>query len=261
VEAFNAGYEHWTSQHSLINYLGRVQDFNPDYVVVMHAVTDLVYGYYNPKTSRHPFDRAYGHNYGPLAFLVKSRYVPGARISVWDHSRLFWYLRRDLRFAIYGEARRGVDDLRVYPKDTQPPGKYPSLWCYERNIDTLKTLLSIQGPQLVLMTHPTNLPALETAGDAIRARFGELYEFRGDRPVRTADFVEGLKAFNGATRKMARDMNVPLVDLDAKITGRGDLFADPWTLNAAGCEEAARHIADVLLPLIPQQPPAAASGT
>ena len=250
VEVQNASYRHWTSQHSLIYYVGRVQDFDPDIVVQMHGLMDCVYGYYNPETLRHPFDRAYAHNYGPLAHLIKSRYAPEARLTVWDHSRAVWWARQFLRTRLYGPPPPAADDLAVVPPDSQPPGPVPSLWCYERNVRTLATLLAAQGRRLVLVTEPSACPAGEAARAVIRDRFGALYHFESREEVTPDEFLAGLRAFNDATRRLSREVGAPLVDLDAALSGRADCFADPWTLNARGCDQAAERIAQAVQPLI-----------
>lgn len=258
VEVQNASYTHWTSQHSLIWYLGRVQDFDPDLVTLMHGPMDLGLGFHSPQAGRRPFDWAYGHHYGPLAFMVKARYLPQARPNIWDHSRLFWYARRWMWFAFYDEAPAGVDDLTDPPRESRPPGPIPSLWCYERNVRTLATLVALDGRRLVLLTHPHNVRGDQADGGAIRERFGDLYRFDNGKPVDGVEFAEGLSVFNDTTRRLAAELDAGLVDLDAGMSGRGEWFADPWTLNAEGCRLAAERIAEALLPLVALEPPARA---
>jgi hypothetical protein len=250
IEVYNAAYRTWTSQHSLIWYLGRVQDFQPDCVTVMHGPLDLVYGYYNAATSRRPFERSYVHNYGPLAPAVKARFVPGARASVLDHSRVFWYLRRMLRFAVYAPAPAGVDDPAAPPRDEPPPGRVPSLDCYRRNLRTLATLLAGRSARLVLITHPHNLVAGADGQAAIQTRFGDLRDFQSNRPISAAQFRDDLAEFNQATRDLAAELHVPLVDLDGRLSGRTGLFADPWTPNALGAQAAAELIREAVQPLV-----------
>jgi hypothetical protein len=251
VEVYNAAYRHWTSQHSLIWYVSRIQDFDPDALVQMEGPMDLACGFYNPAASRRPFERSYSHYYGPLAFAAKARLVPQAEAGLLDHSRVFWYMRRGLRFALYGEAPPGADDLRTWPADPPPPGPYPSLWCYERNVRTLAALAGLHGRRLVLLTHPYQAVSGAGGESAIEARFGRLHDFDTGRPVNAAAFDAGLRAFNDATRRLAHEVNAPLVDLDRALSGRPECFSDPWTLNARGCAAAAPLIADVVLPLIP----------
>ena len=255
VSAQIAACPGWTSQHSLINFCLRVQDFKPDVVIFMHAAEDLGYSFYLPDGCRRPFERDYGHAYGPMAYLAKRRFrnQPGCAL---DRSRAWWYLRHALReWLATDPPRPGQDDVEGLNPESRPPGACPSLWCYRRNVDTLATLLRLDGARLVLMTQPTCVPDGDAGAAVLAARFGRPVHYGSEAPVGADALRDGLRAFNEATRDPARRLDVSLVDLDEALTDNADLFADPWTLNGRGCQAATDRIADVLLPLVPSYPP------
>jgi len=69
-----------------------------------------------------------------------------------------------------------------------------------------------------------------------------------------AYWVEDMQKANGAIRDLARDMHLPLVDLDSLITGHDDQFRDPIHLRKPAVAIKAHAIADAFVTLLGAPP-------
>jgi|TARA_B100000959_G_scaffold232080_1_gene248840 hypothetical protein len=65
IEVFNAGMDWYTTKHSLINYVTNMRDYNPDLVIIMHAVNDLYRSFSPTDLAVEPYNRLWSHFYGP----------------------------------------------------------------------------------------------------------------------------------------------------------------------------------------------------
>ena len=216
IEVLNFGAAAWTTAQTLVNYLLNVQYFSPDLIIVHHGSNELKVRYHAP------FRTDYAHAFRPLVLPN-----PAPDVSLVRYSNSYAYAKLLLHRA--GLIRVGADvyELVMNPVVRPAPFADDQLEPFVRNVSDLITISRAHGTRVVLTTQPFS---------------------RGDLRWHT-HWVEHMEGVNALTRRVAAELKVPLVDLDAAM--RDDsTFVDPIHLIPTAVESKARLIADRIVPLI-----------
>ena len=204
VRVINAGVPAWTSYENLINYLIRIEELEPDLIIVKEAFADVVCRMVWPPSAFK------GDNSGCLAAQVKLRERP-----LYEASALVRILRiasgRSLPTSALGESIYNQADTAYffefakqrfgwrYPEgifETVPVAKMleaNSSAYYRRNVESLLLQARAKGVRAVLMTFPYS-PQVPGYFD-----------------------IEGIRGavdeHNQLLREIARERDVPLIDM------------------------------------------------
>lgn len=215
VEAFNFGLGHYSSVHSVVNFVLNAIDFDPDYVVFHQA--------WNDSKARHraiPVRGDYSH-----AFQAFDYPVPGDRLLIRGSVIYRW-----ARQALLGDTSRAFLGPAVTRATPNKPGKTfsdPSeLWVYARNIRTIVDLALARGIVPVLTTQPCSTDP-NTPFQHIAAHIEQCNDVMRDVVGRYGD-------------------RVLFVDLDRLFTGKNDLFIDVGHMNGLGIARKAEAIGKVI---------------
>lgn len=230
IRIFNGAMSAYSSAHSLVRLQFDAVEHDPDMLVVMHAVNDLVVNYTAFARGR-DVDPNYLVRYGTRGFTGEL----GPEDIV---------LSRVLR----------AFTMRLAPSREAviPPGLWPDtieggLRLFERNLRTLTGVARASGIDPVLVTMPYSREAvhyatLADAGDG-GVGLGRLPE-----PGR---FWRDMDRYNEATRTQAARLDVPLVDMASLLVAEPNDFVDPVHYSTVGILHFAEAFADGLIPLLP----------
>jgi len=247
IEVQNAGYDWHTSQHSLIKFLFKIQDFDPDLIVVMHAINDLSRSFTPPRfTMLGEFQSDYAHFEGPLASMLKEYSVepPRPRFLVWHHTKVLFSDHWYADFRVAPNIRRGEQRRRIFPEGKSiVPADLPSLPTFRRNLTELTKAIQDKDIKLLISTQPS-LYKPSMSSDELAALIFPMNvcrnEFDGpDLP----SLMTAMNAFNNVTRQLARDKQIAFVDLAAEMPKSLDYFIDDVHYTVQGNQK----VADVFL--------------
>ena len=202
IDVLNMGMMWYTSLHSLMNYAVNLRSARPRAVLVMHAINDLLQNADFSYFSRGPFREDYGHFYGPLKNLVSRRSLPETILEMLGD---FWYAK----------PRQVIDQ-------TDFPGLVP----FKRNINSLIDLAETDGTRVVLMTQPYLLKDHFAAEEKAAFHMVNTEAIGKGKRWSVATAVRGMKAYNDALREIARQRDVPLIDLEPHIPKTLEYFSD-----------------------------------
>ena len=275
VEVVNAGVAWYTSAHSLVNYVLQMRYFNPDVVVVMHAVNDLYRSFHKP--GELPCERDYGSYAGPLHRLV----VPQRRVvrdgpapkrsfpwtcALWQiacralsvvdphhDAMLRWTVnsRVELPFTPgvpppeTGEAAgRGASEDSAVDVELEA---FRSLPQYEAHLDYLTRLCREDGCDVVLATQASLYTPRNTGWPsppfAMQNGFFRVSEWQY---VSAASLSRAMRAARAVVCRVASRHEVVVADVETALDGRGDAFIDDFHLSVAGNRVAADTVAGVV---------------
>lgn len=224
---FNGGQNWWTTRHSLAHYVTHVRHWHPDVVIVMHAINDLYRSFSPPDYAIGEYDDLYGHFYGAA--------IQGAR----PPSFFRFLLARPLRL---------MDEQWFRPwrrhEVTMPLDRFVSVVPFERNLRTLVAVVRGDGAEPVLMTQPSLFSDQPAPDERAVMRFGE--EFcRSATGIFTSEYPSAgalraaMDAYNGVVRRVAAELGVTLVDLDAGVPRDLQHFIDDVHYSPAGAARVA----------------------
>lgn len=204
IEVFNAGYHWYTTQHSLINYLFKIRDFDPDIIIMWHGINDLCRSFSPPEFAFGDFQRDYSNYYGSLANLVFNfkKIKPPiifSRFKDWVYAKLFG--------KYYRFPRR--EEVSVE--------NFPSLESFRYNIELMVKITEIDGVKLILATQPTLYKKDLSLEEKEKIIFPRLFCHNADSMPDIDSMIYGMEQFNFVIRECAKNSNIGLIDLDSKI--------------------------------------------
>ena len=203
----NAGGDAFSSAHSLANLSLRLLDFEPDVVTVLHNVNDLTARDFGSEILPD-----YSNKYLDDVFLGYE-HRSGLGGAVFRFSRgaqmLKWrltVLRRTLERSSKGGGVSNGED---------------GARIFERNLRSIVAIARAHGVRPLLITQANREPEHEAAGG----------EFLG---------------FNNITRQLGHELDVPVVDVGAALSGRPELFIDDVHLTSDGVRALAAELLEPL---------------
>lgn len=228
VQVLNAGVPWHTSMHTLLRYVARYADWKPHVVVVLHAFNDIFQASQGSLTHG-PFRSDYGHFYGAMGQRVKPKDPVRDRLSrALTQSWMYrtWY--SDLRELPPPTERQEVDLLQPLP-------------AFERNIRQLIHRVRQDGAKIVLLTQPHVYDAESTEDQQRKLFYSYYYRDYAIVPSVVAQ-RDAMNRFNEATRRIARENAVTLIDLAATMPSDWSALYDDVHYTETGATTVAEHV-------------------
>lgn len=235
---YNGGQNWWTTRHTLTHWVTHVRHWQPDVVIVMHAINDLYRSFSPPAYALGEYDDLYAHFYGAAA--------QGAR----PPSFVQFLLARPLRLMDqqwYRPWRRREVDM--------PLSRFASIAPFERNLRTMVEVVRAGGAVPVLMTQPSLFTDQPTPAERAVMRFGEEFcltptgHFIAEFPS-AASLRRAMDAYNAVVRRVATESGVDLVDVDAAMPRDLQHFIDEVHYTPQG----AARVAEMAFAVVRERP-------
>lgn len=247
VEVQNLGADWHSTEHDTIKLLFFGQDFSPDLVITFHAINDLVRSLGSDMFTEGPYWSDYRHYLGATASLAThGRKLPLLVAGVAG------YWCSDLRFdqiRLNGPEGNGLNGIRAYfvPK-TYPVDvtQWRSLPAFERNLRDFVAIACAKRMRVLLATQPSLYRDDLTPAERQLLAFPLSHYFHGER-ASLHSMVDGMRRFNNATRRLAAQEGVDLVDLEQRMPKTTDYLYDDVHYTKAGNELIGNALADNLI--------------
>lgn len=223
VEVRNAGASGATTAVTLGRLQHQVLDLQPDLVVVMHAINDLVAG----------FAPGYRADQRHLAMPPPTDPRSASRLLAWLRARRPRVLRPASVPAVVAPA---IEDW----------SQHPSFAPFARNLRSILAIARAHGLPLLVVTQPTTY----ATGDDTRFRLIRRHRERGIAIPDSASLARGMAAFNAAARAAATEAGSPVFELERAMAANESLFLDECHYTRAGNREVARHLSPMVIELV-----------
>tara|TARA_B100000959_G_scaffold229686_1_gene245427 strand:- start:183 stop:1199 length:1017 start_codon:yes stop_codon:yes gene_type:complete len=231
IELFNAGVDWYTTKHSLINYVTNMRDFQPDLVVVMHAINDLYRSFSPSDLAVEPYNRLWSHFYGPS--------IKGAKPPTFEQ---YWLRKLFSRwYPLTGNVEREI-----------PLDAFLSLKDFEENLRRLVHFIKSDNVPIILMTQPS-LYKINMATDEMSVLwigktfcYSKKSFFRREYPSANTLRI-AMQAFNDVTRNTAQLEKVFFLDLESKIEKNLKNFVDDIHYTEEGAKKVAEVVANKII--------------
>jgi hypothetical protein len=223
IDVYNQGTPWYTTLHTLINYETNLRHHRPDVIIVMHAINDLLHNADFCYFSTGKFREDYSHFLGPLSRILK---VEGLEASLWRGLRSCWYHR-----------------ARKIAEQTSFPGLVP----FERNLCTLLDLSERDGVKVVLVTQPFLFKRVMNAEEKAVLYMLNVEAVGPDRQWNLETALRGMESYNDTVRRIARERNAILIDLEKIVPKTLNYFKDDVHYRGRAFDLIADHITEELL--------------
>ena len=235
-EVLNAGMDWWTTKHSHINYVTYVRKWEPEVVVVMHAINDLYRSFHAPRFSVGEYDPQWSHFYGPAIQGVRPRTLLGRALNSWN---AWEFNRRWYSAWRFVEEDRAIADYRSLPD-------------FEFSLRSLVRTLEGDGVRVILVTQPSLYKNEMSQAESARIWFPATFCVTIRNPwVRgipsTGSMAAAMDAYNGVVLRVAEEEGVEVVDAASVIPRSLDFFGDDVHYTEQGAAALAESVARALL--------------
>lgn len=222
VEVITLARDWYTTKHSLILYETLGRQFNPDVVIIMHAINDMYRSCQSDRYAIGPYKDDWSHYYGPSiqGALQKSLIHKG-----WDRFKEIW----DYPKAVH----KNLEFFQSYD---------PYLKHYERLIQNITR----DGIQVIMLTQPYFYSHQMDSKDKDLLWFMRRFcSSNGEYPDEQSA-QKALELFNLGAKNLANDQGIKVIDLEKIIPKTKEYFFDDVHLHPKGAKKEAQEIARVL---------------
>ncbi len=227
IEVINFGTPMYSSEHSLILWLTAARDYNPDIVIIMSAINDLIRSFEHPSLSTGSFREDYGNYYGVASNWASPR-EPYLKKLIGNSFFEVWY--SDFR-----EAKDHVTE--------KPFNNFRSLPVFKRNMRLLTENIRLDGAKPILLTQPFLYHESMTSQELAMLKFPAIFCIEHGLKADVPSMHTGMKSFNEVVRHIAHEMDVLYIDLETIIPKDREYFIDDVHYTKKGKKQVARNIA------------------
>ncbi len=231
IEVINAGNDGYTSEHSLIQYLFKIKDYDPDLIIMWQGVNDWYYSCNSP-ISYGEYKNDYSNFYSATAKMVFNRFLEKPLISF---NFMTFALAKDIfEKNSYSDLLNFVKSKNKYTGVYANPDKYefydltnlPSLNAYQRNIQEFAQITKNDNVPLILANQATLYKENMSRDERNVLFFGSFHCMKDGKYPTIKSTSEGLGKFNEITRKTAIENELNFIDLDSQIPKNLNYFTD-----------------------------------
>lgn len=230
IEVINAGNDGYTTEHSLIQYLFKIKDFEPDLIVMWHGINDWYYSCSNDPLSRSSFRSDYSHFLGADAQLANSYFKPQPMLSV----RLITldFFKKFIDDNLYSDLTNKIKyrDPDIYNSKTTAlqydMKELPSLPVYERNLQTFISQLQSDHVSLLLGNQAVLYDPHISPATKAKIYFPKLHCSVNGKYPSFESVTKAMNTFNNSTRDIAEKNDIPFIDFNSSIPKTTEYFTD-----------------------------------
>ena len=253
IEVINAGKDYYTSEHSIILYMFKIKDLDPDLVIMWHGVNDMLASCLSDGIATHgSYKSDYSHMYGAESRIIFNYFRPQPVVQIKLLSLDF--LIKNISDNIYSDlASFKVDKYRKVAASNYLAGKntvsihdYPSISAYSRNLQYLVRMTKDDNIPLIIGNQPSLLKKRNSVKEVEAIMFPAVSCSQNGKYYSLESLKFGLDIFNAVTKKVASENDVGFVDLDQSVPKNLSYFVDTVHYTDKGNEA----IADTLFKYI-----------
>jgi len=223
-EVLNAGMSWYTSKHSLLNYVGYCRKFDPDVVVVMHAINDLYRSFSPPRFSIGKYKSDYSHFYGPS--------INGAKPE-----SFFQFLYNNFRKIWFGK------DLK--PRDFEI-NEFVSLTDFEDYLSQLVDLIQKDGAKPILVSQGYLYQKDMDFSTQNTLWMDRTFCEKDHAYPSSGSLAKAMDTYNLVTKKVAEKYQVQFVPAEQNLPKDLDYFVDDVHYTTEGSTKLAKMIGDTI---------------
>ncbi len=250
VDVINAGYAGHSTREHITMLAQRVIPFDPDLVIVMAGFNDLQVQMARDYSPNREDERSRYTLYA--GWIPKSKYLICSvsqlmrRVVLMRHGpgrrNVRGKFKQDLRGKWHEWMREKLAKLPIERLDDPNCFPYPE---FEQNMRSLISICRANDISVLLLTQPAIYRS-----DLNEYEKSLLWFNLGGRHYSASDMALLLNRYNECTRRIAEQLDVPLIDLAAQLPRDTSVFYDDCHFNVSGSTAVAKSIAAASLNML-----------
>lgn len=232
IEVVNAGNDWYTTEHSLIQYLFKIRNFNPDLIIMWHGINDLYRSCSPQEFSNGFYKEDYSHFFGSVSNMVLKYFRPEPIISIklllYDFTAKF--LKDNLYSDLFNYYNYKYPQQSIYAKGTIKKtyelNYLPSLDSFKRNIRSFIHATKYDNVQLILADQPYLYREDLREEELRRIFFSKLHCSVKNKYPSLKSMINSIKLFNRATKNLADQNDIYFLSLESRVPKNLNYFTD-----------------------------------
>jgi lysophospholipase L1-like esterase len=242
IEVLNAGNSWHTSEHSIIKYLFKIKDYEPDLIILWHGINDLYRSFAPERLAHREFQTDYSHFFGQVSDIVMEHFEENSRIrpKIIPHSLFLNRLFMLFEGRLYTDLRKKIQARRLKAIDIS---EFPSLQSFKRNLISLIQIVQNDQVKLILATQPYIYNDNLSEAEKKSLWFQKAFCLNKNNEYPNLKSMEsGMNLFNSETKKISELYNIALIDLEACVPKNQEYFSDDCHYTPKGNQLIAETI-------------------
>lgn len=253
IEVINAGKDYYTSEHSLIQYMFKIADLNPDLIIMWHGANDIMASCALEGVISHgEYNSDYSHLFGAVSNIVFNYFRPQTIVQI--KLVTFDFLVKSFQDNLYSDMIKNLINKNrekatldfAQGKNTITVHDFPSIVAYSRNLSYFINFAKNRGTPLILGNQPTLIKENNSLEELKVIIFPRLTCTQNGKYYNLESLSYSLNLFNKETEKVAKDNNIMFVDLNKNVPKNLKYFFDGFHYTEKGNE----HVANILYDFI-----------
>jgi lysophospholipase L1-like esterase len=251
IEVINAGKDYYTTEHSLIQYMFKISDLNPDLIIMWHGANDMWNSCLSEGVFTHgPYKSDYSHFFGPLTKIVFDYFRPQPLIQIKFVTLDF--LLKASRDNLYSDITSKLKEFflekaiknYINEKNTISVRDFPSDYAYRRNLSYLIEITKQRNVPLILGNQP-NLFKTKNSTEEVK-KINVICK-KDNKNYDLESLKYGLDLFNRTTEQTALEKNTLFVNLDKEVPKNLTYFLDAFHYTKEGNKTVANNLFNFIL--------------
>ncbi len=234
IQVINAGYERYTSEHSLIVFETKVADYDPDLIFIFQGFNDLIYSCTPDFSPIKTYKNDYSHFYQVLSNVIDNYF--NWKFQFISVNRLF----KGFKENFYSDLRSKLPSPKPEIKYTDEIS-FPSLNAYTRNMNHIVKLAKAEDVKVIMGNQANHYN-----NDPKNYGLAQFFCKKGNTHISTKSLNKGMSLFNEASRKIADENDIPFVDIESQIPKNSRFLTD----DVHYTNEGDNKVADIIFKAI-----------
>jgi lysophospholipase L1-like esterase len=231
TQVINAGYERYTSQHSLIVYQTKIADFDPDMIVIWQGFNDMYMSCTPDFIPVKTYKNDYSHFYQVLSNIIDNYFNWRFHFVVLDR------FKKAFAENFYADIRNKFTKSNNKIEYTDNIN-FKSINAYKRNTQYLIKAANADNVKIIMGNQPNHY-------NNDPKNYGLMQYFckkSNSEHISIKKINEGMKMFNDATQNIADKYQIPFVDLEKALPKNSKYLTDDVHYTDLGDRKVAEEI-------------------
>lgn len=251
IEVINAGFDGYTTEHSLIQYLFKVKDMKPDLVIMWHGINDLYYSCTPSDRARGQYKSDYSHFYSADGRMVFNYFNTPQPIEIklltFDFFKKF--IKDNLFSDFKDKYKSKHSDPEIYT-NAKPTDQYemksPSRGAYGRNINSFIGLAKSADTFVIIGDQPNLYEKENSKKELEKIWMPKTFCSKEGKFPSLLSFKKAMDEFNFDAKKVSEENSVGFVEL-SKMPKNLDYFVDDVHYTKLGSDFIAKMLVNEIV--------------
>jgi len=242
IEVINAGNDWYTSEHSLIQYLFKIKDYQPDMIIIWQGVNDVYRSCTPQEYSISGYKSDYSHFVGSISNIIDVYFKEKPFIAI--NSFTYQFLLHTFQSNFYSDLS-GFLSKNVPSKNTYqgvPMHDFQSIEAYKRNLKSIITNVRADNVELIIGNQPYLYKDHMSSLELSKLWLLKMFCNNNGKYPDIQSSITVLNEFNNATKDLANANKVDFVDLASKVPKNLSYFIDDVHTNENGDKMIAKTL-------------------